>query len=226
MDDIAVRAERAGEISSGRQAEMLEFVPAVAFAVDEKRFAQNMRSSRRGAAPAPLGMTSEYLRPLLARPADLHWLFRAGEQMVEAICMGRMTARQKTDGGVRRIAAGDVMRRLVGRTVAQQMMPAVEGFTPPFQYALRTRAGTECVAHMFQAVDGSQPKRICALHRRSQRIRHGVKAGDVGSIVQSPWGRSDLAIRSFVLWQPIAVPLGGRCGRGAPHFARRRGREG
>ena len=78
--------------------EMLEFIPEVPFALDEKRFAQNLRSSRRGAAPGPSGMTSEHLRPLLSRPADLHWLFRAGEQLargeapevaVEAIRMGR-----------------------------------------------------------------------------------------------------------------------------------------
>ena len=83
------------------------------------------------AAPGPSGMTSEHLRPLLSRPADLHWLFRAGEQLargeapevaVEAIHMGRMTALQKPDGGVRGIVAGDVMRRLVGRTVAQQIL--------------------------------------------------------------------------------------------------------
>ena len=146
--------------------EMLEFIPEVPFALDEKRFSQNLRSSRRGAAPGPSDMTSEHLRHLLSRPADLHWLFRAGEQLargeapevaVEAIRMGRMTALQKPDGGVRGIVAGDVMRCLVGRTVAQQIMPAVERFTAPFQYALRTRAGTECVAHVLQALTEANP---------------------------------------------------------------------
>ena len=73
-----------------------------------------------------------------------------------------MTAHQKPDGGVRGIVAGDVMRRLVGRTVAQQIMPAVERFTAPFQYALRTRAGTR--GPRSASVDGSQPGRNCALH--------------------------------------------------------------
>ena len=68
-----------------------------------------------------------------------------------------MTALQKPDGGVRGIVAGDVMRRLVGRTVAHQIMPAVERFTAPFQYALRTRAGTECVAHVLQALTEANP---------------------------------------------------------------------
>ena len=50
-----------------------------------------------------------------------------------------------------------MLRRLVSRTIAQQIMPAVERFTSPFQCALRTRAGTECVAHVLQALTESDP---------------------------------------------------------------------
>ena len=90
---------------------MLEFVPSPV-CIGREEFAQNLRSSRREAAPGPSGMISEHLRSLLARPADLHWLFRAGEQLapgvaVEAIRMGRMTALQKPDGGVRGIGRRD-----------------------------------------------------------------------------------------------------------------------
>ena len=48
--------------------------------------------------------------------------------------------------------AADVIRRLVARTVAQQLCKAVEQATAPFQHALLTRAGCECVAHALQAV--------------------------------------------------------------------------
>ena len=41
-------------------------------------------------------------------------------------------------------------RHCRGRCVSQAS--AVEGATHPFQYALSTRAGTECVAHMVQAL--------------------------------------------------------------------------
>ena len=37
-----------------------------------------------------------------------------------AVKLGRMTARQKPDGGVRGVVAGDVFQRLVGRTLAEQ----------------------------------------------------------------------------------------------------------
>ena len=102
-------------------------------------------------------MTSENFRSFLARPA-----FRAGEKLarsevpglaVEAIRMERMTALQKPKGKVRGIVAENVLKRLVGRTVAQQMMLAVERFTAPFQYALRTRAGTDCIAHVLTEAD-------------------------------------------------------------------------
>ena len=43
--------------------------------------------------------------------------------ILEGVTVGRMTALQKPDGGVRGIVVGDV-RRLVARTLAQQFGPA------------------------------------------------------------------------------------------------------
>ncbi len=48
---------------------------------------------------------------------------------VEAMRLGRLTALRKPDGGVRRIVAGDVVRRLVSRAIAQQMVDEVETAT-------------------------------------------------------------------------------------------------
>ena len=45
-----------------------------------------------------------------------------------------------------------VIRRLTAQTIAQQLGPAVEVATAPFQYALSTRAGCECVSHALQAL--------------------------------------------------------------------------
>ena len=41
---------------------------------------------------------------------------------------------------------------MVARTIAQQYSKLGEAATHPFQYALSTRAGTECVTHMVQAL--------------------------------------------------------------------------
>ena len=50
------------------------------------------------------------------------------------------------------IVAGDVIRRLVARTISQQLSQAVEAATAPFQYALSTSAGCECIAHTLQGL--------------------------------------------------------------------------
>ena len=65
--------------------------------------------------------------------------------------MGRITALSKPDGGVRGIVVGDILRRLVARTISKQFMKEAEEATAPYQYALSTRAGCECVAHILQS---------------------------------------------------------------------------
>ena len=77
---------------------------------------------------------------------------RMPAEVVQAIRLGRITALQKPDGGVRGIVVGDVFRRLIARTMARQFSKFAEGATHPFQYALSTRAGTECVTHIVQAL--------------------------------------------------------------------------
>ena len=106
-------------------------------------------------------MTVEHLRLLLDSVKDQQLLCKLAQQVavagitptvVEAIRMGRMTALRKTNGGVRGIVVGDVLRRLVARTMAQQLGPQVEAATALHQYALSTRAGSECVAHLIQGL--------------------------------------------------------------------------
>ena len=68
--------------------------------------------------------------------------------------MGRITALRK-DGGVRGITVGDILRRLVARRIAQQISKVVEESTALYQYALSTKVGCECVAHIVQTLTGS-----------------------------------------------------------------------
>ena len=62
----------------------------------------------------------------------------------------RMTALQKPSGGVRGISTGTALRRLVARTLARQFGAEIEAACAPFQFALSTRAGTDCVGHMVR----------------------------------------------------------------------------
>ena len=72
--------------------------------------------------------------------------------IVDSVRLGRITALQKPNGAVRGIIAGDMIRRLVARTVSQQLSKVVERATSPFQYALTTPSGGECIAHAPQAI--------------------------------------------------------------------------
>ena len=112
-------------------------------------------------------MTTEHLRSLLNDPHATNVFFRVCEKLcreevpqsvVRMVRQGRMTALAKPDGGVRGIVAGDVIRRLVARTMAQQLGEAVENATAPFQYASRTKAGCECVAHVLQGLTELDPQ--------------------------------------------------------------------
>ena len=80
------------------------------------------------------------------------------EMAVSMVRAGRMTALRKPDGGVRGIVAGDVVRRLVARTMAQQLGPATKAATAPHQHALSTRSGCECVAHVLQGLTELNPR--------------------------------------------------------------------
>ena len=100
------------------------------FALDAERFLSNLRCSKKGAAGGRSGMTCEHIRPLLERPSDSELLCNLAQELTEA----------STPASVL-----DMLRR-GRRTIAQQLAPAVEEATAPFQYALTTRSG--CESHM------------------------------------------------------------------------------
>ena len=135
------------------------FRPVEAFALDGDKFIKNLRGARKGAAGGPSGMTSDHLRVILDDEHTTDLLLKFAQyftsakipaELVEALRLGRLTALEKQDGGVRGIISGDIFRRLVARTIAQQIGNEVEVATAPYQYALSTRAGTECVAHVLK----------------------------------------------------------------------------
>ena len=112
-------------------------------------------------------MTSDHLFPVLENEGDSELLCRVAsllsvgqvpEVILEAVRLGRMTALGKPDGGVRGIVVGDVLRRLVARTIAKQVIKKIEAATAPFQYAPSTKAGCECVAHVLQTLIDLDPE--------------------------------------------------------------------
>ena len=52
---------------------------------------------------------------------------------------------------------GDIIRRLVARSLAKHITKKVEAMTAPFQYALSTKAGCDCVSHILQSMTDLDP---------------------------------------------------------------------
>ena len=115
---------------------------------------------------------------------------------------------QKPNGGVRGIVVGDIIRRLVARTIAQQFSSTVEQATAPFQYALSTKAGGECIAHALQALTDLNP-------RTTVLSVDGVGASDLisrGSILEGLRSIPGLcaSFRPSVLRQSFIIFMGRR----------------
>ena len=178
------------------QPEVLNHVPPFAFDVDEDVFNRNLRLSKKGTAG----------RPLLPDVRGLHCCSRSRRELLEVnlpeaviniIRMGRLTALSKPDGGVRGIVAGDVVRRLVARTMSQQLSPAVERATSPCQYAMTTRAGCECVAHVLQGLTEIDPQvKVTSIDGLGayDMISRGAIEGSHASV------RRSASIHAHVLW--------------------------
>ena len=141
--------------------DILHVAPPEKCSLDFDAFTQNIRNARRGAAGGPSGMIAEHLRLILESDSETAAFFRDAQDLARAevphdvlvlLRMERLTALQKPGGGVRGIVCGDLVRRLVARSIAQQIAPAVQEATSPFQYALTTKAGGECVAHAIQSL--------------------------------------------------------------------------
>ena len=144
----------------------MEFVPDRPLELDLKLFTNYLQNAPSGCAPGPGGCTNEMLRTCLDDSEVFQLLFRAAEDCASAsmpetvrraFMSASKTALQKPDGGVRGIATGTSFRRLVARTLARQFGKAVEATCAPFQFALSTRAGTDCVGHAIRAVTNTNP---------------------------------------------------------------------
>ena len=87
--------------------------------------------------------------------------FARGEvppEVMQLFTLASMTAIRKVDGGVRGIAIGTVFRRLVAKCLSQQYISEVEKVCAPFQFAMSTRAGTDCVGHAIRAMTDLNPR--------------------------------------------------------------------
>ena len=98
--------------------------------------------------------------PFLDHPKNLQRFFKTCEQVACAqnrhsiqVCirLGRLTALQKPNKGVREIVSSDIVRRLVARTMSQQLN------------AMSTKSGCECIAHVLQGLTELVPRAVMSI---------------------------------------------------------------
>ena len=137
--------------------DVMDFTPETPVELDSRVFATSLRSAPRGSAAGPGGCTYEMLQVCLDDVEVLQMLTSAAEKFSIAALprvvsklssKHNMTALLKRDGGVRGIATGTSFRMLVAKSLARQFSKEVERACVQFQFALSTRAGTDCVGHV------------------------------------------------------------------------------
>ena len=136
-----------------------EYQPQAPIRLNPQEVAEALRTAKRGSAPGLSGATAEHYKVLLDDEEGLS-LFTATlellaqgqvpEAAMATLSTARLTALSKPNGGVRGIATGEVLRRLASRVLARQYAEIFDAATRPFQYALRTRAGTDCLAAILR----------------------------------------------------------------------------
>ena len=147
--------------------QVMTFVPNRPVELDMKLFTKCVQSAPTGCSPGPGGCTNEMLRLCLDDMELFQLLFRAPEDfaraqvpdaVMKAFMFATMTALQKPEGGgVRGIATSTSFRRFVAKCLARQFGKAVESACAPFQFALSTRAGTDCVRHVVGVLTDENP---------------------------------------------------------------------
>ena len=129
--------------------------------LDPVAFSHCLSNAPSGSSPGPGGCTYEMLKVCLDDRETLHLLLRAAEDLARAeapetvtraFTMSTMTALQKKDGGVGHL--------FVGLSVAHSLGSGkeVETVCAPFQFALSTRAGTDCVGHAIRVLTDADPE--------------------------------------------------------------------
>ena len=130
----------------------MQFEPESPLHLDLKIFSLCPRSAPSGSAPGHCGCTNEMVKVVSIIRRRFNFLGLAAADFARATSprsvthsLTLATALQKKDGGVRGIATGTSFRRLVAKTLAKQFGKTVEAACAPFQFALSTRAGVDCV---------------------------------------------------------------------------------
>ena len=144
-------------------------LPQISFGQAEVEKA--VRKFRRGSAPGPSGLRPEHLRVALqAAPGRRDRALQSLTQLVNAMAGGgvpervapflagaRLHAAKKKSGGLRPIAVGNLLRRLVGKCCAAKVQDRAAGLLSPHQLGVGVRGACEAIVHSVKKITQSDP---------------------------------------------------------------------
>ena len=130
---------------------------------------------RKGSAPGPSGLRPEHLRVgLQAAPGRRDRALQSLTQLVNSMAAGgvpeevapflagaRLHAARKKDGGLRPIAVGNLMRRLVAKCCASKLQERAASLLKPHQLGVGVRNGCEAIVHSVRKVLEADPSLWC-----------------------------------------------------------------
>ena len=146
------------------------YCPTQTFTLDEQVLKSSLHHAPRMSAGGPSGWRFEHLKEL-CDPNDVAGLFpqlfamcshlsqgHASPWVCKALGMSRLLALLKPEpGGIRPIAIGEVLTRLIGRAIVVQIRDALQSILVPFQYGFAVPGGAEAVVHGIRAALAAQP---------------------------------------------------------------------
>ena len=172
--------------------------------VQARSCSRPLREAPSGSSPGPGGCSNEMLKVCLDNTEALHILISAAgdfgrlsvpDCIFQAFTMATMTAHQKPDRGIRGIATSTSFRRLVPKTSAKQFIVVVEQACAPFQFALSTRAATDCVGHAVRAVTVEYPEMSVLSIDGMGACDHVQRSSMLGQDARSACSATPLAFR-------------------------------
>ena len=129
------------------------------------------RKFRRGSAPGPSGLRPEHLHVALqAAPGRRDRALQSLTQLVNIMARGgvpeevapylagaRLHAARKKSGGLRPVAVGNLIRRLVGKCCAIKVQEKAAGILKPHQLGVGVRSGCEAIIHSVKQILDADP---------------------------------------------------------------------
>ena len=156
LNELRDPERRPSRLSEASPLEISRFWPQHQFQLDREKYACNLRAAPRGSPGGFAGDTNEHLKVLLDDEEAMLLVTEAAEHLCVADVPGEiadaLTALFEENGRIRGIVTGDTFRRGVARALAQQCAMKFEEACMPFQYALSTRAGTDCVVRVVRSM--------------------------------------------------------------------------